>query len=356
MTPLRLLAGAHARQRIAAHGLRASDVSAIAAAAGGPKGLALLPLDRWLFGHWLPGSPRPRSLFGASIGAWRMAAAAQRDPLAALARLETAYLEEQRYPRSPSPETVSRVCRQITRELIGTNASAFAAALNPDMNLQVVTARAPAGRHPRPFFAQAALANAVSRQRLAGRLERVVFSSAGATPSAALPPDRFGTRTVTLTPANLEDALLASGSIPLIADPVGAIAGAPAGDYWDGGLIDYHLHWRYAALDGLVLIPHFVGHLTAGWLDKYLPWRRHGVGRIGRGWLDNVLIVAPSASLLARLPGGRLPDRRDFYRYGTDHERRLRDWRQAIGECGRMAEAFARFCDAPHSVALEPLP
>ena len=356
MSPLRLLAGPAARRRIAAHGLRAGDVSAIAAAAGGPKGLALLPLDRWLFGTWLPGSPRPRSLFGASIGAWRMAGAAQRDPLAALARLEHAYLDGQRYPRSPSAGTVSRVCRQITRELIGADAAAFVGALNPDMNLQVVTARAPAGRHPRPFFARAALANAVSRQRLADHLERVVFSSAGATSSAALPPDRFGARTVALTPANLEDALLASGSIPLIADPVNAIAGAPAGDYWDGGLIDYHLHWRYAALDGVVLIPHFVGHLTAGWLDKFLPWRRHGVGQAGRPWLDNVLIVAPSAALLARLPGGRLPDRRDFHRYGTDHDRRLRDWRQAIGECERLAEAFAGFCEAPQRVPLEPLP
>ena len=77
---------------------------------------------------------------------------------------------------------------------------------------------------------------------------------------------------------------------------------------------------------------------------------------VGRQWLDNVLIVAPSAALLARLPGGRLPDRRDFHRYGTDHDRRLRDWRQAIGECERLADAFAGFCEAPQRVPLEPLP
>jgi hypothetical protein len=50
---IRLLAGPRARERIARDGLRATDVAAVAGAAGGPEGLAFLGLDEWLFGEWL---------------------------------------------------------------------------------------------------------------------------------------------------------------------------------------------------------------------------------------------------------------------------------------------------------------
>jgi len=353
----------------------------VVGAAGGPKGLALIPLDRWLFGEWLRDAPRRRELIGASIGAWRMAAASQRDAHGALGRLSHAYLECQRYPAKPSPAVVSRVCREIATELIASDASAFLRDAAEGWTLRIVTARQ---RHPdmpqagsgigagptdglrdtadsegtraaRLAFTRAALANALSRDRLAGHLQRVVFSRPAQPPCAALPRDRFATREVVLDQANLEDALLASGSIPLVAEPVRSIAGAPAGAYWDGGLIDYHPYWNFAALDGLVLYPHFVPRVTAGWLDKFLPWRRHGVGARGRGWLDNVLLLAPSDELLARLPNRKLPDRNDFYRYGTDHERRLRDWRRAIAECARMTEEFAGFVERPDPARLETL-
>ena len=50
-------------------------VLAAAAAAGGPKGLALDPLDPCLFGEWLAPATRPIHWLGASVGVWRMAAA-----------------------------------------------------------------------------------------------------------------------------------------------------------------------------------------------------------------------------------------------------------------------------------------
>ncbi|HMS79537.1 MAG TPA: hypothetical protein PKC20_08410, partial [Burkholderiaceae bacterium] len=50
---------------------------------------------------------------GASIGAWRMAAAAHPDGAAATRRLGEAYLELQRYPMSPSTRLVARPCRAI---------------------------------------------------------------------------------------------------------------------------------------------------------------------------------------------------------------------------------------------------
>ena len=45
-----------------------------------------------------------------------------------------------------------------------------------------------------------------------------------------------------------EDALLASGTIPLLCAPVRDVAGAPPGNYWDGALVDYHLLLPYPRL------------------------------------------------------------------------------------------------------------
>ena len=117
--------------------------------------------------------------------------------------------------------------------------------------------------------------------------------------------------------------MLASGSIPLICDPVRRIAGAPAGDYWDGGLIDKSLPWRARP-------------------------RRHA-------WLSNVILIAPSRALLARLPNGKLPDRSDFYRYGPDHAARITAWERAISESQRFAEAAMAWLQSPDPSIVRPL-
>ena len=75
MKALRIHAGPRARQQLEQQGLRPADVGVIPAAAGGPKGLILGPMDRFIFGEWLPRSDQPVHLVGASIGAWRMATA-----------------------------------------------------------------------------------------------------------------------------------------------------------------------------------------------------------------------------------------------------------------------------------------
>ena len=94
MKALQIFAGPNALARIRQHGLSAKDIRAIPAAAGGPKGLTLLPLDRFLFGEWLAQSSQPVDLIGASIGAWRMATAMLDNPVAALSELETAYINQ----------------------------------------------------------------------------------------------------------------------------------------------------------------------------------------------------------------------------------------------------------------------
>ena len=90
----------------------------IPAAAGGPKGLILQGLDQWIFGEWLASAPRERSLIGASIGAWRMAAASHADPAAAFQRLGKLYCE-QRYPLKPSAACVSKEISALLNDFIG---------------------------------------------------------------------------------------------------------------------------------------------------------------------------------------------------------------------------------------------
>jgi hypothetical protein len=334
---------AHLRER----GIAPADVRCIPAAAGGPKGLALLPLDRRLLDAGYV--ERDVRLVGASIGAWRMTALAAPDAPAAIERLRRAYVREQNYRAHPSPREVSDVIRGVVRAL----QHGRPVQVREDVALEVLTARARgalAGRESKAAFARAALDNALARPRLARHLHRVVFA-AGAT-AVPDPFDAFGATHVPLDGRNTEDALLASGSIPLVCAPVRDIAGAPRGEYWDGGLIDYHLLLPYATAPGLVLYPHFVPYVTPGWLDKFLPWRR---AVRAHDWLADVLLVAPSAVFLARLPNGKLPDRNDFYRYGADHAARIRDWERAIAECERFADEAMRFLDTPRPELVRPL-
>ena len=107
MQALQILAGPRARTHLRERGLRSADVRVIPAAAGGPKGLALIPLDKLLFREWLQPAPGPVELIGASIGAWRMAALAQPDPLAALDRLQHGYVHDQCYTEKPTPREVA---------------------------------------------------------------------------------------------------------------------------------------------------------------------------------------------------------------------------------------------------------
>lgn len=342
-------AGARAAAHVRERGLRPSDITCVPAAAGGPKGLGLIPLDKWLFGTWLRAAPQ-LELIGASIGAWRMFAAAQRDAVAALNRLTEGYLA-QRFPPRPPTAVVAAECRRFVRHVM--NGTSLAT-LRADAALSLLTTRARGGlatATSRAAFARAAGANALARARLARHMERVIFAAgAAAFPKASFDP--FGLTRIALNDVNFEDALLASGSIPIVCDPVAAPAGSPPGLYWDGGLIDYHLVLPYAQLHGLVLYPHFLPYLTAGWLDKFLPWRKRARAQ---AWLANVILIAPSGAFLRRLPQGRLPDRKDFLRYGTDDARRVRDWRRAIAECERFADEAARWLERPDPSIVLPL-
>ena len=345
MSSLVIKLGGRARAHIARDGLKAADITCIPAAAGGPKGLVLMPLDRWLFGEWLR-EPVNLTLVGASIGAWRMAAASHRDPVQSLDRLLRGYIEDQNFGIKPKPAEVAA----LMRGNLETNIADWQPRAN--IALRVLTSRAVGTLDrtaARGAFARATLANTRGRVHLARHLQRVIFTHGPASPldHALDALDAFGAVRVPLTARNRADALMASGSIPIICDPVTAIEGAPAGWYWDGGLIDYHLHYPYGRMDGLTLYPHFTPSVTPGWLDKFLPWRKQGVKGRGGEWLSNMILIAPSAAFLARLPHGKLPDRNDFYRYAGNPAGRIAAWRKVVGECQRLVDETARWLENP---------
>ncbi len=357
MKALEVRAGPRARLWLRERGLRAQDVQLIPGAAGGPKGLVLNPLDRYLFGHWLAEAPQTLHLVGASIGAWRMACACLPDAASALALMAEDYIT-QRYDHAPGrPPTAQTVSTAFGRKLDERLAPRAAQILgHPTRRLHVVTSRgrhllSSEGRWRTPIgYAGAFVANAWRRQALGAWIERVVFSDPRE--PLPLPLDDFRTRQATLREVNLAQAILASCSIPFWLRAVSGIPGAPPGAYWDGGITDYHLHLRYGAMpEGLVLYPHFQPTVVPGWLDK--AWRaRHRATAA----LDNVVLLSPSPQWIASLPGGKLPDRSDFKAWGDDVDGRQRVWRRALAESERLADEFAQWVGQPgplQSQALE---
>jgi hypothetical protein len=362
MSALSFHAGPAALAQIRAHGLRAQDVAIVPAAAGGPKGLIFQHLDQWLFGDWLPSAPRERTLIGSSIGAWRMAAACQRDPVKAFARLGELYSGQRYTTAKPSQHDIDVVVQGLLGEFV--NGHEDDIVNHPHHRLNLLTVRGKgalaAPRHRQAEmrgFASAALHNLASRERLGRLLERVVIGDKRSMPAWLHSKfDSFTTHFSPLTRDNLASGLLASGTLPIMMKPVSGIAGVPPGYYWDGGIIDYHLALPYARAGAgeIVLYPHFNEHIVPGWLDKAMPWRRAARGP-NRAWMDNVLIVAPTPEFKRTLPRAKLPDRNDFKYYGLDHDERIRQWRTAIDAGERLRDEFAQFVAQPDLSRIRPL-
>ncbi len=359
---LSLYAGPVARRHIEHEGLKPSDVGVIPAAAGGPKGLILGPLDRFIFGQWLPDSRQSIDLVGASIGAWRIATACLPEPIAGFEMLEEGYIHgDMKAPpgrKFPPPSQVSATFASNLRTMFDGKVTSI---LNhPRYRLHVVASR---GRHilaregrwrTIAGYLGAAVTNATSRRAMGAWLERVVFSSPqsqGGEPSP-LPFDTsdYRTRQALLSPENFFSVLQASGSIPFLLEAVHDIPGGPRGAYWDGGITDYHLHLAYGASPSaagatlesapLVLYPHFQKEVVPGWLDK--PWKRRHVASSA---LDRMLLLAPNPEWIARLPNGKLPDRKDFQT--LTHTDRVRAWSTAVSMATQLAEEFDHWLERP---------
>lgn len=335
---LTLRAGPHALRLIRERGLRADDIDVIPGASGGAKWLVLAGIDRYVAGELLA-SPRerPLHLIGSSIGSWRMAAYMLADPVTALARGHRSYIYDQDYVGKPTAREISDVGEHILDTMLGA-LGADEVLRHPWMRLHVITsaARGIAGSARRGMVALAmgvaAAANLVSRRTLALQLRRVIFHSAGDDSPFRHLRD-FPTLHRPLTRENLRAALLASAAIPLVLEGVRipGEAGERGAMHWDGGVVDYHLDLDFGTGDGIILYPHFYSHVVPGWFDKSLKWRRARPTNFARA-----LLVAPSDDFVAKLPGAKIPDRRDFLSF--PHPERKRRWQAALDASAALGE------------------
>jgi hypothetical protein len=338
---LRIIAGATARSVLAKDGWDPAIFQTMIGASGGPKFLGIAGLDQFLFADYLQRSSQPLNLIGSSIGSWRHAALAQADPLAALKQLQHDYIHQYYAPGvKPTTAEVSEVSLNILDNFLGRPASA-SMVQHPRFRSHVVTAR---GRGPTGSdspalqalgLAQAALLNTVSRSALQVFFQRVVFCShPDESAKSGFDFTDFATHYAPLHQANTRAVLHASGSIPFVLTGERDIDAAPAGQYWDGGIVDYHFDLNAYQGSGLALYPHFCASVTPGWFDKFLPWRRRGTEV-----MDRVVLLCPSDTYLARLPHSKIPDRSDMTT--LPHQERVEYWERAVASSVTLAEDFA---------------
>ena len=329
-------AGAGALKTVKSHGFDISSIGTIAGASGGAKWLVLSQLDKAILTNLVPKLQGPVHLLGTSIGSWRFACYAQNDPVAAIDRFETAYIE-QTFSAAPDIHEITATSREIMGLILGEN-GATEILNHPVFRTHVMTVRS---RHILASekrwllglgLVAAASLNVISRRSLGLFFERALFYDA-----RDLPPffnaTGFPLQQVPISQKNLADAIVATGSIPLVLSGVENIDGAAPGVYRDGGVIDYHHDLPHSEKERLTLYPHFYERIVPGWFDKNLGWRRPHHEHV-----DRTILISPSASFVARLPNGKIPDRTDFVNY-TQTER-VKAWRECTNACQQLADEF----------------
>ncbi|MDJ0813567.1 MAG: patatin-like phospholipase family protein [Woeseiaceae bacterium] len=327
-------AGPGALEIVRRDGFSPELIGTIAGASGGAKWLVLSQLDRVILQTIVPRLQGPVHLIGTSIGAWRFACYAQSDPVAAIERFEEAYIHQE-YSDAPDVHEITAKSREILGVLLGQD-GVTEILDNPVLRTHIMTVRA---RHIAAAeqkhllataLAAAASANAISRRALGLFFERALFFDA-----RDLPPffdaRGFPLQRVMMRKENLEDAIVATGSIPLVLSGVRDIHGALPGVYRDGGVIDYHLDLPHSEDGRLALYPHFFEHIVPGWFDKRLTWRKPAPAHV-----DRTILISPSAEFAASLPNRKIPDRTDFQTFVPSERMRL--WRDVVGACERLAE------------------
>ncbi|TXR53296.1 patatin-like phospholipase family protein [Reinekea thalattae] len=337
MQTIDIYAGKQAFQHIEKNGLKPRDIRVIIGASGGPKWFVLSHLDRYLVSNWLPQIDHQLELVGSSIGAFRMAAYASENPLAAIEQLEKQYINQRYSTNRPSSKEVSQSSIDILKAMLSENDLKH----HQSRKLHIITARAKGLIENENKFkqglglAQVAAGNYLSRKLLARHFDRVIFQS----PGGHLPIeqwDKFKTSAITLSKENYFTAVEASGAIPIVMQGVKDPFGAPKGTYRDGGMVDYHFDLPIKPKDGLVLYPHFSSTIKPGWFDKNIQSRK-----VSADNYSHTVVICPSQAFIDSLPNGAIPNRKDYTRF--DDLTRINNWTTAVRESRKLAEEFQRW-------------
>ncbi|TWI71757.1 hypothetical protein LZ24_01773 [Desulfobotulus alkaliphilus] len=337
MKSLLFLAGPRAYARIRSQGFSVADVRLVLGASGAAKWLGIHGLDTAVFGDFLSKASHPVPLFGTSIGAWKLAAAARKDARAAFDFLAHAYIH-QFYKKPVRRRHVDQEALRIVDAFLPPGAAREILS-HPVFRLHLSVIRCRGGlasENPLALalgLGMAFTVNMKGRDAYVRRFERVVFHDPR---EDNLVQGGFqGVTPVPLASENLRSALLATGSIPFLMSGVSGIPGAGAGIFRDGGLVDYHPLPPGPVENGIALYPHFYPEVVPGWFDKKNMKRRASASE-----LSDVLLLAPSPEYVEKLPYGRIPDRRDFKKFEGDDAGRLRFWKRAVAESQRLGETF----------------
>lgn len=347
MQVLDIYAGKNALARINNEGFSADIFDYMLGASGGPKWFVLAGLDRYIFPEFFGQRTRPLNIIGSSAGAFRFACFAQNDPLAAINRLAERYSHTV-YSDKPTAKEITAKGTALLDYVLGENGS-MEIINNPIIKAHFIVAKC---KGLTQFEAKAlqmtgliasASANILKRKWLEKFYQRYLFSS----PNSDLTlndPNYMSSFSVPLTTKNLPQALMASGSIPIVIEGVRDIDGAPKGMYRDGGIIDYHFDLTFGPQKGLVLYPHFYSKPVPGWFDKSLKKRQPHASSY-----DDVVMLVPSDEFVASLPYGKIPDRKDFETMPA--EQRIKYWQTVISQSDELGQAFKELCDNENIVS-----
>jgi len=335
MAPLSFYAGKSALAKIQAEGLSPDMFSAFLGASGGPKWFVLTGLDKVIFNDFMHKSSKQVDIIGSSVGAFRAACFAQKDPAAAITRLSDGY-SSMVYSEKPTVKEITNKGSDLLDIMMGENGVSDALNANNKF-IHIVAARChglTAFENKMKQYAGLALAggrNTLSRKKLERSFSRVIISSNkhGLQFSEKVP---IRTEQGMLTEENFLSCLMASGSIPAVIQGVQNISGLEKGMFRDGGIIDYHFDIKIDT-PGLVLYPHFCSTPIPGWFDKSIKSRCCHADSY-----DNVLLIAPNDEFVAKLPYQKIPDRKDFA--DIPAQERITYWTKVIKESDRLAEHF----------------
>jgi hypothetical protein len=336
MQVLDIYAGKNALAHIKKEGFSADLFDYMLGASGGPKWFVLAGLDRYIFPEFFAQRTRPLHIIGSSAGAFRFACFAQNNPLSAINRLAECYSQTV-YSDKPTAKEITEKGTALLNYVLGEN-GCEEIINNPIIKAHFIVAKCKGLTQfeAKPLqmtgLIASASANALKRKWLEKFYQRYLFSS----PDCELKindPNNMSSYFVPLTIHNLHQALMASGSIPIVIEGVKNIDGAPRGMYRDGGIIDYHFDLNFGPQKGLVLYPHFYSNPIPGWFDKTLKKRLPHASSY-----DDVVMLVPSDEFVASLPYGKIPDRKDFEVMPA--AQRIEYWQAVISQSDQLGMAF----------------
>ena len=353
MKHLQILAGKSALSQLQQHGFKQQLFTHFLGASGGPKWFCLYGLDRYMFGQFFTHRQTPLHLIGSSAGAFRFAALAQQDPVAAIARFAN-YYANINYAANASTADIRDSTYQMLDNLLAAN-GVDEIINNPVIKANFIVAQSKGLVASESKIVQLAglsrsyLANRINRRFLAQQYHRYIFTN-DLNAFTLDDPTAIPTQMVKLSQHNLRDALYASGAIPLLMSGVTNIAGVPAGTYRDGGIIDYHFDFAIVPKGKqppLVLYPHFNSAPKSGWFDKSLKRMPHAAS------YDNVVMLAPTQAFIDLLPYQKIPDRNDFK--NLSNSARTAYCQQVLQLSELLAQDFDQWLKQPDLNLIKPI-